>query len=253
MATNDGERREDRYQVLTYEHVVDNLQTPRFNSGRRGPHTWLTPARAAGQRPFMCPFAFSTMWTRQPPTPFQLYDRPLLQLGGRSREITALGNAKCKRDKSLQACEKIVLHEPTGLIYLATLWLLTAGNLNKTGARHGYIAVYNPATESGTRLPLVRFNPSDDLKDGTGLSVLGLDVVISAANEHEIFVYVVNHRPPLGDAWVWGPDTAVEIFKGEAGGRSLSMSLLCATRSLALRDYGQLRASRLPTHALRLC
>ncbi|EJD33924.1 hypothetical protein AURDEDRAFT_177009, partial [Auricularia subglabra TFB-10046 SS5] len=104
-----------------------------------------------------------------------------------------------------------------------------------TGARHGYIAVYNPATESGTRLPLVRFNPSDDLKDGTGLSVLGLDVVISAANEHEIFVYVVNHRPPLGDAWVWGPDTAVEIFKGEAGGRSLSMSLLCATRSLALR------------------
>ncbi|EJD52745.1 calcium-dependent phosphotriesterase [Auricularia subglabra TFB-10046 SS5] len=171
---------------------------------------------------------FLTAWAVVVAALFQLYGRPLLQLGGRSREITALGNAKCRRDKSLQACEKIVLHEPTGLIYLAcstphrrTLWLPTAGNLNKTGARHDYIAVYNPATESATRLPLVRFNPSDDLKDGTGLSVLGLDVVTSAANEHEILVYVVNHRPPLGDAWVWGPDTAVEIFKGEAGGKKL--------------------------------
>ncbi|KZW00280.1 calcium-dependent phosphotriesterase [Exidia glandulosa HHB12029] len=159
---------------------------------------------------------------------YALYFQPLIVMGGRGRVIEPVANSKCAKDKSIQACEKLVLHEPSGLVYMAcsmphlrSLWLPNHGLLNKTGAGFDYLAVYNPATESASRVPLVRFAPSPEPvpSGGTGLSVLGLDVVSSGdpENPHEVFVYVVNNRPPAGNAWAFGPNSVVEIFKGEAG------------------------------------
>ncbi|KAL0061520.1 hypothetical protein AAF712_011663 [Marasmius tenuissimus] len=71
-----------------------------------------------------------------------------------------------------------------------------------------YVAIYDPPTKQITRLTLDKFDTT------RGLSVHGMDVVASASNSHELFVYMVNHRVPLnGDAKDVGADSAIEIFK----------------------------------------
>ena len=82
-----------------------------------------------------------------------------------------------------------------------------------------YIATYNPETSVITRFTLANF------PDARGpLSLHGMDVVPSASVPGELFVYLVNHRVPLGDAdpRVVGADSSIEVFKTKVGGTVLT-------------------------------
>jgi arylesterase / paraoxonase len=90
--------------------------------------------------------------------------------------------------------------------------------LNATGASNeDYIATYDPATSQVSRLRTPDFN------NGRGLSLHGMDVVPSSSDPQELFIYLVNHRIPLGDrsAEQIGADSVIEIFKTTIGGEAL--------------------------------
>lgn len=121
---------------------------------------------------------------------------------------------------------EIVLHQPTGVIYLAcsslysrSHWLPAIGSLNATGASNeDYIATYDPATSQVTRLSTPDFN------NGRGLSLHGMDVVPSSSNPQDLYIYLVNHRIPLGgrSPEQVGADSVIEIFKTTIGGNALT-------------------------------
>ncbi|KAF8971109.1 hypothetical protein BDZ97DRAFT_1787754 [Flammula alnicola] len=158
---------------------------------------------------------------------YQIYLKPLLFMAGISpaRVIRPLGNQRCKGVPELQACEEIVLHQPTGIVYLAcsTLssrahWIPAMNQLNVTGASNeDYVATYDPATSRVTRLTTSNFN------DGRGLSLHGMDVVASESHPEHLFIYLVNHRIPLGDASAVdvGADSVIEIFSTTVGGTAM--------------------------------
>ncbi|KAJ3505043.1 hypothetical protein NLJ89_g7625 [Agrocybe chaxingu] len=159
---------------------------------------------------------------------YQLHFRPLLRTWGTSpvRVVQPLSNKKCKAVPELKACEKIVLHQPTGVIYLACStpqsrkhWTPSYNLLDATGASTtDYVATYDPSNSYITRLTTPNFN------NGRGLSLHGMDVVPSSTHPEELFVYLVNHRIPMGDksASEVGADSAVEVFKTTEGGRALT-------------------------------
>lgn len=88
----------------------------------------------------------------------------------------------------------------------------------KEASFNDYVASYDPKTSRVTRFKVVNFN-SD-----RGLSLHGMDVVASSSNPSELFVYLINHRAPLGGllAKDVGADSVVEIFKTTLGGDTLS-------------------------------
>ncbi|KAF8891635.1 hypothetical protein BD779DRAFT_1512224 [Infundibulicybe gibba] len=155
---------------------------------------------------------------------YQLYLNPLLIRFGKGRIIEALGNEHCTSVPELQACEKLVLHEPSGIIYLACStpssrvhWTPAVGKLNPAGASFDdYVATYDLQTSRVTRLQLHNFTSS------RGLSLHGMDVVPSISNPEELWVYLVNHRKPLQvDSTILGADSAIEIFKTMVGSHVL--------------------------------
>ena len=162
------------------------------------------------------------------------------------RKVEPVGNTNCKKVETLQACEsvfrpivssrhitahlflpsvEIVLHPPSGLLYLACStpasrrhWLPALETLQEDKVTfEDYIATYDPATGAVTRLTFSGFPTS------RGYSSHGLDVVPSAANPRELFVYAVNHRKPVdGQGKLSGADSAIEIFKTTVGGNKLT-------------------------------
>lgn len=117
----------------------------------------------------------------------------------------------------------MVFHEDSNLVYLAcsnpesrTRWLPTVGHLNKTGASHDYIAIWNPETQVSKKLILFKFDSYNHI---WGLSVLGLDVVSSTVTDKHIWLYAINNRPlkPKEAAVLVKPDPVVEIFRGDLG------------------------------------
>lgn len=118
-----------------------------------------------------------------------------------------------------------MLHPPSGLLYLACStpakrqhWLpaLVALRDDKV-VLDDYIATYDAATGAVTRLTFSGFPTSQ------GYGSHGLDVVPSATNPKELFVYAINHRKPvLGRANQVGADSVVEIFKTTVGGNTLT-------------------------------
>ncbi|KAI0000399.1 hypothetical protein BJV77DRAFT_385940 [Russula vinacea] len=141
------------------------------------------------------------------------------------RKVEPVGNTNCNKVETLQACEKIVLHPPSGLLYLACAtpakrrhWLPALEVLQEDKVSFDdYIATYDSATGAVTRLTFSGFPTSQ------GYSSHGLDVVPSAANPRELFVYAVNHRKPVnGQGKVVGADSVVEIFKITVGGNTLT-------------------------------
>lgn len=116
------------------------------------------------------------------------------------------------------------MHQPTGVLYLAcstpssrTHWLPTIDHLNLTGASFSdYVATYNPKNKRTTRLQLSNYISN------RGLSLHGMDVVPSS-NSKDLFVYLVNHRAPLGgeDPWKVGAESSIEIFKTSPGSQKL--------------------------------
>jgi hypothetical protein len=121
---------------------------------------------------------------------------------------------------------EIILHQPTGVLYLAcsTLssrvhWTPALGYLNETGASfNDYVASYDPRTSRITRFKVVNF------KSDRGLSLHGMDVVPSSSNPSELFVYLINHRAPMGGlrATDVGADSVIEIFKTTVRGDTLT-------------------------------
>jgi arylesterase/paraoxonase len=118
-----------------------------------------------------------------------------------------------------------VLHPPSGLLYLACStpaerqhWLPALVALQDDKALvDDYIATYDPATGAVTRLTFSGFPTSQ------GYGSHGLDIVPSATDPKELFVYAVNHRKPVhGQAKLVGADSVVEIFKTTVGGNTLT-------------------------------
>ncbi|KAJ3505044.1 hypothetical protein NLJ89_g7624 [Agrocybe chaxingu] len=159
-------------------------------------------------------------------TTWELVVKPRLVPLGYGRVLAPVNNQNCKHVPELAACEKIVLHQPSGVIYLACStqssrvhWTPAVSRLNASGASFDdYVATYDPKTSRITRLKIEKFTSP------RGLSLHGMDIIPSSSDPSELFVYLVNHRPPLGDleAREVGADSAIEIFKTRLGGTTLT-------------------------------
>ncbi|KAG8748751.1 hypothetical protein FRC12_013803 [Ceratobasidium sp. 428] len=97
-----------------------------------------------------------------------------------------------------------------------------ATNFNATAFRArtvpDYVATYNPDSRIITKLEVLNF------AEPRGLSVHGMDVVPDEQDSDLLWVYLVNHRPPLDptvDANVVGADSAIEIFKTRVGASTM--------------------------------
>ena len=120
---------------------------------------------------------------------------------------------------------EIVLHHPTGVLYLACStrasrrhWIPALGVLEEDKITFDdYIATYDPTTDTVTRLTFEGF-PTPQ-----GYSAHGMDVVPSASDPRELYVYAINHRKPVqGPGKHVGADSVVEIFKTKIGGNTLT-------------------------------
>lgn len=160
---------------------------------------------------------------------YQVYLSPLLVIGGAFRSVEPLNTDQCRAVEGIQACEKFVIHS-SGLLYLAcepSLWSRIewspGGNrFNATAFRArsdpDYVATYNPRSGKITKLQLSGFT------EPRGLSLHGMDVVPDEHDADILWVYLVNHRPPLDptvDAAKIGADSAIEIFKTRVGTRTM--------------------------------
>ncbi|CUA74444.1 hypothetical protein RSOLAG22IIIB_05553 [Rhizoctonia solani] len=158
---------------------------------------------------------------------YQIYLSPLLVLGGWGRVIKPLNTEKCTDIEELKSCEKLVVH-PSGLVYLACAsspasridWMPSAFNLNSSALRDrtstDYVATYDHRTRTATRLDML------GLDDPRGLNVHGMDVVADDVDSDLLWIYLVNHRPPLDpstDAYLVGADPVIEIFKTRIGSK----------------------------------
>ncbi|KAH7912397.1 hypothetical protein BJ138DRAFT_1083638 [Hygrophoropsis aurantiaca] len=146
--------------------------------------------------------------------------RPILIASGWGRTFESLGNKQCTTVPELKACEKVVLHHPSGVLYLAcstqisrTYWTPALDRLDSSGmSTEDYVATYNPKTKKVQRMTLSGFNSS------RGINVHGMDVVASSSDPSTLYVYLVNHRKPLiGDSRKVGADSAIEVFRTQLG------------------------------------
>jgi len=154
-------------------------------------------------------------------TLYQLVLGPIISLSGVFRAAEPFNNNACSKVEGVEACEKLVLHPPSGLVYMAcsTLpsrmnWLPFYLALNATGrSKTDHIAIYDPVSNNIIHTRLEGFT------DTRGLGTHGMDVVASKFNKEELFVYLVNHRPPWDEttAHQQGADSVIEIFKTKIG------------------------------------
>ncbi|KIJ67908.1 hypothetical protein HYDPIDRAFT_107441 [Hydnomerulius pinastri MD-312] len=153
-----------------------------------------------------------------------LHLRSALSAAGVWRIIEPVGNGNCKTIPGLQACEKVVLHQPTGLVYLAcstphsrTQWTPALNKFNASGRSElDYVATYDPQTDAINRLEFT------GLPSRGGISLHGMDVVASSEDPSVLYVYLVNHRKPeTGDPWKVGADSVIELFETQVGGNTL--------------------------------
>ncbi|KAH9007999.1 hypothetical protein EDB85DRAFT_2069107 [Lactarius pseudohatsudake] len=169
--------------------------------------------------------AFSALFAILFAVYYQVSLKAILSANGLWRAIEPVGNTDCKKVETLQACEKIVLHPPSGLLYLACSspsdrrhWIPALTILKEDKhAFNDYIATYDAKTGSVKRLAFEGFPTSQ------GYSSHGLDVVPSASNSEELYVYAINHRKPVqGFSKEVGANSVVEIFKTTVGGNTLT-------------------------------
>lgn len=120
-----------------------------------------------------------------------------------------------------RASEELVLHQPSGLLYMACStqqsrphWMPATNRLNVTGkSSEDYVAFFDPSTFHITRLR------TEGFKFPRGLSLHGMDVVVSKERPSELLLYLVNHREPLSPATARdvGTDSVVEVFRSTPG------------------------------------
>lgn len=169
-----------------------------------------------------------------------LHLRPYLVDIGIGRSVESVANTNCTIVPELQACEsepvptlkpstdtppEIVLHQPSGIIYLAcsTLqdrvqWMPAVNKLNASGmSGNDHVATYDPQTNVIKRLTLSGFSSPG------GLSLHGMDVVASEHDPSVLYVYLVNHRKPVsGDPQKIGADSVIEVFQTQIGDNELT-------------------------------
>jgi hypothetical protein len=151
---------------------------------------------------------------------YPLFLKPTFTTWGLFRDPEPLANTQCTKIEGLQACEKIVLHTPSGLLYLAcstpearVAYVPFWSEFNVTGAGNDYVATYDSKTGNIKRLRFEGFT-SD-----RGYTAHGMDVVTSKDDPETLFVYLVNHRPPPAghDIKEIGADSVIEIFRTTLG------------------------------------
>ncbi|KAG9102546.1 hypothetical protein FRC06_001820 [Ceratobasidium sp. 370] len=136
-----------------------------------------------------------------------------------------LNHDKCTSIPELKACEKISIH-PSGTMYLAcagtvesrTVWMPTLDALNATAIRsqtpRDYVATYDISSGKITKLGIKGFT------EPRGLNVHGMDVVVDEKDPNKLWIYLVNHRPPIDlrvNAESSGADSVIEVFKTNLG------------------------------------
>lgn len=113
----------------------------------------------------------------------------------------------------------------TGILYLAcsspyrrSAWTPALGRLNSIGAGQDYVATYDHVTSRITHLTVTNFT------DSRGLSLHGMDVVPSSSDPNQLFIFLINHRPPLNglSASHVGADSVVEIFRTTVGSDTIT-------------------------------
>ncbi|KDN38774.1 hypothetical protein RSAG8_09324, partial [Rhizoctonia solani AG-8 WAC10335] len=154
---------------------------------------------------------------------YQVYLSPLLVLGGWGRVIEPLNTERCTDIEG----DTITIHFPdktliwptkNSSLVIAAHWMPSLFRLNSSALRDrtsmDYVATYDPHTHAVTRLDVLGLN------DPRGLNLHGLDVVSDEVDSDILWVYLINHRPPLDplvDAHHVGADPAIEVFKTHLG------------------------------------
>ncbi|KAH7339447.1 hypothetical protein B0J17DRAFT_655153 [Rhizoctonia solani] len=153
---------------------------------------------------------------------YQLYLSPVLTRGGWHRTVETLNTEHCTNFEEFQACEKLVIH-PSGVVYLACAlspesrlaWVPAIQHFNTSHLEgtpsEDYVATYNPQSYEMTKLSIIGFT------DPRQLNVHGMDVVPDEHNPDMLWVYIVNHRPPLPGSPKAGADSVIEVFKTRLG------------------------------------
>lgn len=94
----------------------------------------------------------------------------------------------------------------------------TLDALNATALRsrqlRDFVAIYDTSTGKATTLALKGFT------EPRGLNLHGMDVVADEKDPNTLWIYLVNHRPPIDlnvNAVEIGADSVVEVFKTRLG------------------------------------
>jgi len=156
---------------------------------------------------------------------YQLRLKPVLNSAGLWRKIESTGSKNCKIVPELKGCEQIILHQPSGVLYLACSDPWTRGQVMRSIFNSGpdnrslvdYIASYDPTTNKIRPLTPLGFDSP------RGLSLHGMDVVTSSSDPNNLFIYLVNHRAPLvGNRGEVGSDEAIEVFRTRVGEETMT-------------------------------
>jgi arylesterase/paraoxonase len=130
---------------------------------------------------------------------------------------------------------ELVLHPSSGNLYLAcstpesrVKWTPALDRLEKprlpTDPEQDYVAILDtslPLSSQSYRKMRLTNLPLTDPK-WRGINIHGMDVVDSDTEPNVLWVYLINHRPPLPPSTpAEGADSCVEIFKTTVGGDSL--------------------------------
>ncbi|KZV91865.1 calcium-dependent phosphotriesterase [Exidia glandulosa HHB12029] len=151
---------------------------------------------------------------------------PTVERLGAFRTVQPTGSRDCITVPELQSCEDIALDHSTGLLYAACStvrdrinWLHWLPEIQDR-KQYEYLATYDASSRTVKRLDIA---PGGKFDATRSASLHGLDVVPSAANPKELFLYVINHRIPATiDEFVKnGTDDVIEVFKTRAGSATL--------------------------------
>jgi arylesterase/paraoxonase len=111
----------------------------------------------------------------------------------------------------------------------------TLDALNATALREvtskDYVATYEPRSRQVTKLEVLGF------AEPRGLNLHGMDVVPDERDPELLWVYLVNHRPPLDlsvNAAEVGSDSVIEIFTTRLGSNSIEWVKTVGDREIVL-------------------
>ncbi|CAE6435371.1 unnamed protein product [Rhizoctonia solani] len=101
-------------------------------------------------------------------------------------------------------------------------WMPAGFHLNSSALRErtlpDYVATYDPRSRVVTKLDVLGLN------DARGLNLHGMDIVTDEVDSNILWVYLINHRPPLdplADTYRVGADPAIEVFKTSLGSSTI--------------------------------